>query len=500
MIIFFETQSKMSSWDNDDERATSVNTKNIMMSVAGAAAIGVGAFVALRFKVANANQFVAKTGLGIRGISLSKKTLQLPFQTAQIYDVNPFAHNFNLKCMSKEMIEMKLPIAFTMQPIIPDKDSEMAVNYTRRLLNIEDQDAINTISNVLEGTTRTLSGQLSIDELFHNREAFRDKVVAGVAMELGEIGLEIVTANIQEMGDSDENNLYFTYRKQRATESANHQARIDVAEAKKTGEIGVAEREGEIRIKTAVIERDATLAENERNQAIAKSNADLEVVQAESKRQADQARVEASISVEKKRVELEKELEQKRCERELESERAAKLAHAIVDKEKVETDAQANLYNEQRLADARAYQIEKQAEAKLFEAEKDAEAILIKAQREAEGVIALKEAEARGVLAVKNAEAEGLKNILEASQENPTLTQFYLGLNEKLPQKQAEESAKALQNLSPKVHLWNTNGGEGSDAITNTFASLAHKLIPALDATQDTIKVPKYLPQPKPQA
>lgn len=490
-------------WDSDNNdtpvQQPVVNTKNIMMGVAGAGALVIGGFVALRYKVANANQFIAKTGLGIQGISISKKTLQWPFQTAQIYDVNPFAHNFNLKCMSKEMIEMKLPIAFTMQPIIPDKEPELAANFARRLLNIEDRDAINTISNVLEGTTRTLSGQLSIDELFHNREAFRDKVVAGVAQELGEIGLEIVTANIQEMGDSDENNLYFTYRKQRATESANHQARIDVAEAKKTGEIGVAEREGEIRIKTAVIERDATVAENERNQAIAKSNAELEVVQAESQRQANQARVEADISVEKKRVELEKELEQKRRERELESERAAKLAPAVVSKEKVETDAQANLYKEQRLADARAYQIEKEAEAKLFQAQKDADAILVKAQKEAEGVIALREAEAKGVLAIKNAEAEGLRQILTASQENPTLTQFYLGLNEKLPQKQAEESAKALQNLSPKVHLWNTSNGDGTDPITNTFAGLAHKLIPALDATQDSVQMPSYLPQPKPQ-
>lgn len=483
--------------NNDNDKITSPTIKHALTAVGVGVGLGVGAFMALRYRVANANEFIAKTGLGIRGITISKKTMQWPFQTAQIYNVNPFAHNFDLKCMSKEMIEMKLPIAFTMQPIIPDRDEDGAVNYARRLLNINDYDSTNTISNVLEGTTRTLSGQLSIDELFHNREAFKEKVVNGVAQELGEIGLEIVTANIQEMGDVDEENRYFSYRKQRATESANHQARIDVAEAKKNGEIGVAQREGQTRIEKSVIERDATIAENERNKKIAISNAELDVTKAESDKQSNQARVQSEIEVEVKRVEMERVLEEKRRERELESERAAKLAPAIVSKEKVETDSQAQLYSEQRRIDAIAYETQKRAEANLVQAQKEAEGILIKAQKEAEGIIVLKEAEAQGVLAIKQAEAQGLKDILSASELNTELTQFYLGLNDKLPHKVAEESANALKNLNPKIHLWNTSNQDDSDPITNAFAGLAQKLIPTLDATKDDVKLPAYFPQPK---
>jgi flotillin len=460
--------------------------------------VGIGAFMAMRYRVAKPNEFVAKTGLGIHGISLSKKTLQWPFQTAQVYDVNPFGHNFDLKCMSKEMIEMKLPIAFTMQPITPDKDIEGAVNYARRMLNISDQDAIDTISNALEGTTRTLSGQLSIDELFHNRDAFRDKVVSGVQSELQEIGLEIVTANIQEMGDYDEKNQYFAYRKQRATESANHQARVDVAEAKMQGEIGVAQRESNTRIQNAAFERDATVAENERNKAIAKSNAELNVTQAEADRESGRARAESEINVEMRRTEMEKELEIKRRERQMESERASKLAPTLVNKEKIETDAQAELYRQQREADAQAYQVEKAAEARLTEAQRDAEAILMKALKEAEGLVALKEAEAKGILAIKEAEAEGLMKILNASQGDSTLTQFYLGLNKDLPQTQYKEAANALRGLNPKVHIWNTGNTESDgNPVGNIFADMAMKLIPTLDATKDDIKLPGYLPQPK---
>jgi flotillin len=467
------------------------------LAVAGGL-IGAGVFLSMRYRVAKPNEFVAKTGLAIRGISLSKKTLQWPFQTAQIYDVNPFGYNFDLKCMSNEMIEMKLPIAFTMQPITPDKDIEGATNYARRMLNISDKDALDTISNALEGTTRTLSGQLSIDELFHNRDAFRDKVVNGVQSELHGIGLEIVTANIQEMGDYDEKNQYFAYRKQRATESANHQARVDVADAKMKGEIGVADRESSTRIQIAAFERNATIAENERNKAIAKSNAELIVAQAEADKDSGRARAESEINVEMHRTEMEKELEIKRRERQMESERATKLAPTLVNKEKIETDAQAELYRQQREADAMAYKVEKSAEARLTESRRDAEAILMKAHKEAEAMIALKEAEAKGILAIKQAEAEGLEKILSASQGDTALTQFYLGLNKELPQTQYKEAANALRGLNPKVHIWNTGNTNGdTNPVANVFADMAMKLIPTLDATKGDIKIPSYLPQPK---
>ena len=284
-IIFIFTFRFIRMTDSEQKESF----KKILWGTAGAVVIGGAAFVALRYRVAKPNELIAKTGLGINGITLSKKTLQLPFQTAQIYEINPFSHNFDLKCMSREMIEMKLPIAFTLQPTTPDKNLDGALNYARRMLNISDVNAHKTISNALEGTTRTLSGQLSIDELFHNRDAFRDKIIAGVQAELKDIGVEIVTANIQEMGDYDEKNKYFEYRKQRATESANHQAQIDVAQAKMEGKIGVAQREGKTRIETSQIEQQAKTAENLRSQSIATSNAELSVVEAEARRAAEQA-------------------------------------------------------------------------------------------------------------------------------------------------------------------------------------------------------------------
>jgi hypothetical protein len=112
--------------------------------------------------------------------------------------------------------------------------------------------------------------------------------------------------------------------------------------------------------------------------------------------------------------------------------------------------------------------------------------------------VAKPDAEAKGILAIKDAEAEGLMKILNASQGDSKLTQFYLGLNKELPQTQYKEAANTLRGLNPKVHIWNTGNTEGNgNPVSNVFADMAMKLIPTLDATKDDIKLPSYLPQHK---
>ena len=191
---------------------------------------------------------------------------------------------------------------------------------------------------------------------------------------------------------------------------------------------------------------------------------------------------------------MERELEEKRRLRQIESERATTLAPTLVLKEKIETDAQAALYKKSREADADAYSIQKLAEAHKLKVEQQAEASLFEAQKKAEAIIALKNAEAEGILKIKAAEADGLKRVMEASHQNVELTVFYMGLNTGLPQKQAEESAKALQNLNPKVTIF-TDKSDGG--VADVFSGLPKKLIPVLNMLKDDVQLPSYLPQAK---
>jgi hypothetical protein len=47
--------------------------------------------------------------------------------------------------------------------------------------------------------------------------------------------------------------------------------------------------------------------------------------------------------------------------------------------------------------------------------------------------------------------------------------------------------------------IWNTGNGQGQDGdpISNTFANMAQKLIPVLDAVKDDVKLPDFMPQSK---
>lgn len=494
-------------FQEDNEYDNSQNTfRNIVLGAVGLSAVGLAGFLSTRVRVAKPQEYLIKTGIFVRDINVSKKTIELPFQRVTTVNMNPVTYNFDLVNMSKEKIEFRLPIVFTVQPKSPLKDSEGFINYARRMNDMSTYELEKTIGGIIEGSTRVLSSTMSVEQLFSEKDAFREQVVEKIEPDLLKLGFEIVNANVKELGDHDEQNQYFAYRKQRAVSMADYESQVDVSEAKKDGIIGVTEREGLTRQKIAAIERDAKIAENERSQAISRSNAELSVIESEAKRSAEQARVEADIKVQMRQIEMERELEEIRRERELESKRASELAPAIVAKEKTETNAQADLYRVQKDSDAKAYSVskaaeaylfetERHAEASLFQANKDAEAILIKAEKEATGILAKKMAEAKGILAIKEAEAEGLEKMLRAG-EDPELVKFYLGLNVNLPHKIAEEQAKALQGLNPDVTIWNTTGNDGN-SIGNTFGNMAQSIVPVLDAIKDKVDIPNYLPQVK---
>ena len=54
------------------------------------------------------------------------------------------------------------------------------------------------------------------------------------------------------------------------------------------------------------------------------------------------------------------------------------------------------------------------------------------------------------------AQASGLANIYEACGSDAQLTRFYLALDTNLYPKLAEENARAVQGLNPKINVWNT--------------------------------------------
>lgn len=392
------------------------------------------------YYVCDSWQYLIKTGLLTKSIKATKSTIKLPGQLISFVDMHPLTYQFNIHNMSKEKVEFKLPMTFTVCPIDPMTDLIGFQNYTLKSHNVPSELLRETIAGIVEGETRTFTAGMTIEEMFSDKEAFREKVIKKIEIDMHKIGLTIINANIREMSDFDEHNKYFEYRRQRAIQTANYQAQVDVANAKKEGELGVQERDRDIRIQSAKYQQEYTIQENDRKKEIAVSNAELREIEADSNKRAEIARIKAELSNEMQKYELLKQVEDKRREQEESKFRADLFTKAQIDAEIIE-----------RLANAKYYEKEKEAD---------------------------------GLKKIYDAQAEGLSKIVN-SANNIELATFYLGLQHDVYSKLAHEAAVAVNGLQPKINIWNT----GDDSKTNHFTNIIKSFAPMLDQVKDTFFV-----------
>lgn len=83
-----------------------------------------------------------------------------------------------------------------------------------------------------------------MEEIFTERDQFKKAIFRNIQGELDQFGLKIYNANVKELRDAPESS-YFASLSRKAHEGAINQARIDVAEAQRKGNVGEAQRQGE---------------------------------------------------------------------------------------------------------------------------------------------------------------------------------------------------------------------------------------------------------------
>jgi flotillin len=439
--------------------------KKAIVGVSGTALAGVGALIAVRYHVCKPEQFLVRTGLGIKDMSIQKHAIQWPFQRVSFINMSPITYEFQLHNMSKEKVEFKLPVVFTVGPVDPRTQLNEFKNYARMMNDLSPEAVRDTIGGMVEGETRGQTAQMTIEEMFSQKDVFRETVVSKIEEDLQKLGLRIFNANIKEMADFDSDNKYFEYRKQRAIETANYEAQVQVAEAKKIGEIGVQERLRDTRIARAEMDQAAILAENKREEMVEQSKADLEEVKAESFKRSEIAKINAEMMAKQTDMELQRELEEKRREQQIEAMRAEKLSSAIAESEAMERLADAKLYQEKAIANAHVY---------------------------------TEQQKAMGIEAVYNAQADGLNKLAKSAEGDSSFAKFYLGLENGLYEKLAKESSNAVQGLNPKINVWNTgsNTDDNNDA-SKPIINLMKSFAPALDGLQEqaNVQIPRWLPQ-----
>lgn len=423
-------------------------------------AVGLGTFMALRYRVCQPHQYMVRTGLGIKDMAVSKSGFVYPFQKATILNMNPKTYTFDLHNMSKEKVEFKLPVSFTIGPMDPLTHLDSFKRYATTMNDLGQNELEKMIQSIIEGETRSLTATLTIEEMFQSKDKFREVVIDKIQSDFDrEFGVRVHNGTIREMNDYNEKNRYFEYRKQRAIETANYESQVDVSRAKREGEIGTKEQEKQTRMSVSELEKDATLRENEFKQEIANSNALLIQAQETAKLKESLARIEATNEALKRQEEMEKEVEQRRAEHVLETMRANDLNVSKVATERKIVEAQGL---------ARSIQLE--ADAHLYKATKEAEADLIKAQKNAEGI-----------LAVLNAQADGIRDL--SSSADPTFLQFYLGLEKGLPQELARYHAETMKGLNPQVSIWNT-GSHNHDSTLLPLVNMVQSIAPVIDGFQ----------------
>ena len=332
---------------------------------------------------------------------------------------------------------------------------------------------------VLEGNMREIVGQMRLEEMISNRQAFADKVRQNADPDLKAMGLEIVSFNVQNF--VDDNGVI------------NDMGIDNTMQIRKKAAISKAEAERDIRIAQAEANRKANDAKVDSETAIAVRQNELEIKQAELKRSADikQAEADAAYKIQeeeqRKTIEIttananlarqEKEVEIKAKEAEI-KERALEAEvkkTAEAQKYAAQQKADAELYTISKNADAKKYEDIRNAEAELEIKKNEAAAILVTAQneaaaakakaeaarfaaeQEAEGIRAKGIAEAEAVRAKALAEAEGLDKKAEAMRkmEEAAVLQMYF---EQMPAI-ASAIAKPLENID-KITMY----GDGNTA------------------------------------
>ena len=280
---------------------------------------------------------------------------------------------------------------------------ELIETASKNYLNLDKEEMTRQVTEVMLGKMREVIGQMDLKELMRDRESFNAKVFDGSKDDLANLGLELRTFNVQDFSDSQG-----IIRSMGADQAAEIKKEAELAQIKAAEEVAI--RQNQLDLKQADLKKQADKAKAEADMVKA-------TVTAEKQRELYIAQQEAEIAAETKKVELAERQADVR-EREL---------NATVKKQ----------------AEAARIERQNQSDAELYSAQKDAEGIQARAKAEAEATRLKGESEGVAEKAHGEGVAAGIKAQAEAynGMDNPyLLANRYIDIMPKV----AEQVAKPL--------------------------------------------------------
>lgn len=70
----------------------------------------------MSYKISAPDEYLAITGMGIDRVKITKATWVLPFQRCKRFSVQPKDYAMDLQAMTKEKLQFRLPVVFTIGP------------------------------------------------------------------------------------------------------------------------------------------------------------------------------------------------------------------------------------------------------------------------------------------------------------------------------------------------------------------------------------------------
>ncbi len=513
--------------------------------------IGVGAVVALIiflaciYKVADVDKALIITGGKEPVIKVSGGAFVIPvFRKASYFDL----------CMLTVTADADEIKTSTAVPVVCDWTAQIRpcvsdpVKLRTAIISFKErgnQGIIDDVKLTLMGAVRDVVAAMTPEQILREKEEYKKLIQTAVSDELDNMGLELVSLNIQDITD---NNDYF-----------NNIAAIDAADKQQAADIKKAEVDKITRQKQAIAKKEAEIAEAQARQdaEIARMTAEqtekekrkeTDMKLAQFKMETDTANANAEIAKELQMTIRQKEVEERKGAVEItrqeqanlaaQKEREVMITRAEAEKETKRVNAEAEASVKSIEADAKIKVAEREAdaarkaaqgeadvettkaEARVKVATNDAEAVKkaaeaeahktraegeaaaavaqAKAIAEAEGIKAQKLAEAEGIKAQKLAEAEGLKATLHAQAEGERELAEARASNEKVnfeieklkiqteaQIKIATAQAEIMANIGQNAEFINIGGG----SIPGVSGATGNVLIDTLSQFPALMKV-----------
>jgi flotillin len=436
------------------------------------------------------------------------------FQDYRYLSLEPIQIEIPLRgALSMENIRVNVPSVFT---VAIGTQPDVMTNAAIRLLDLTVPDIRKQAEEIIFGQLRQVIASMKIEDINRNRDTFLDHIQNSVEPELKKIGLVLINVNITDIQDESG---YIDAIGQKAASQAIQQARGDVADEVKQGEIRVAgaerdkvvqvasatkereigtreaareqavrvaelEKEQTVGEQTAAFQRDVSVKQAEQAKRIATADANAKAVEGENLADAKIAQSQATLLVQKAEAYEKGESRKREAEAAvIEVQNRAMAKAALADAERVEAEQRAKFEAPAKAQKARI----------VVDAEAEAEKRRLEAQGEASAIYAKLEAEARGHYEILAKKGEGLRCIVEAC--GGAQQAFQLLMLEHLDHL-ADASAKAISNIKfDKVVVWENGGQNGRSNTADFLHKMAGSLPPMLHVMRDIggVEIPDSL-------